>query len=689
MAAINPFEITKAVDYTDEQILANWVDFNHKGAFESITKPTSPVPMVILGGKGSGKTHLMRYFSYSTQKIRAKCDIVDCIRTDEYIGIYLRSSTLNSDRFSNKGIDALQWDNAFAYYMELWLARIILDCINDIYKNTKKRLPDQRVIASDIIALFLSIPENVKHPPDTLRDVIEVLSNIQRSLDLNINNSVMSKKLEMNININRGDFIFGIPRILANRIKQFNDIKFLYLIDEFENLTERQQRYFNTLVREKVLPSSFKIGARLYGYKTKATLSESEFIKEGSEYETLWLDKELSKSNGKFSKFAKNLCAQRLSSHDFNLDIGKNFEKLSHYFLEMPQQDPRNPDILGEKPLKRKHLPHMDKLRKKIQDGVELAVIKGVHTGNDIDTIIRNLTVSTRPFLEKINTFIFYKYWFANKIDMIEASEQIHDSSLQYLRGDNIREYSSVIDHFKSDMLAQLRRELSMRQYYSGLDNIIALSNGIPRNFLVILKHIYKWAIFNSESPFTSNPVTILSQHKGIMEAAEWFYTDARMPGKDGLYILDSINKIATLLRDIRFSDKPSECSPCTFSLDRAALSDEANRIIDLGVSWSLLIEVSAGRKDRNSKKIDSKFRINPMLSPKWDLPLAMRGVVSLTSDEANSIFDWKLDATHKDVIKKKIARMNAPLFGKQSKLRRNQFTKSLFDKNVDIDDEL
>ena len=69
---VNPFNITKAVDYSDEEINKYWVDIPEGNGFIDIIKPTSPMPMLILGGKGSGKTHIMRYFSFNLQKLGTK-----------------------------------------------------------------------------------------------------------------------------------------------------------------------------------------------------------------------------------------------------------------------------------------------------------------------------------------------------------------------------------------------------------------------------------------------------------------------------------------------------------------------------------------------------------------------------------------------------------------------------------------
>ena len=67
----NPFDITKAVDYTDAEIYKYWVDLgNENQGFEGLIKPDTLMPMIIVGSKGSGKTHVMKYFSYELQKIR-------------------------------------------------------------------------------------------------------------------------------------------------------------------------------------------------------------------------------------------------------------------------------------------------------------------------------------------------------------------------------------------------------------------------------------------------------------------------------------------------------------------------------------------------------------------------------------------------------------------------------------------
>jgi hypothetical protein len=221
-----------------------------------------------------------------------------------------------------------------------------------------------------------------------------------------------------------------------------------------------------------------------------------------------------------------------------------------------------------------------------------------------------------------------------------------------------------MVEKRKGDMLAQLLRECDRKQQYLGFETFVEMSEGLPRNLLVILKSIVNWATFNGEQPFVGGRISIDSQREGAREAAEWFFDDARMPGSDGSTIRAGVSRLATLFREIRFSDKPSEKSICTFSADVSRSSPEAQRIMGLAEKWSLLISVTGGQRDRNTKRVDDKFFINSMLSPKWDLPVARGGALELDSAQINAIFDPGHSSGFESMVREKVSRMSAPFFG-------------------------
>ena len=130
-AALNPFDVTKAVDLDDRQIQDYWVDLPGGAGFRELVRPTSPMPMFVLGGKGSGKTHILRYFSFPLQRLRSTSPL-EAVRTDGFVGIYLRCGGLNASRFAGKGQSADAWSGLFQQYMDLWLAQLFLEVLAEV-----------------------------------------------------------------------------------------------------------------------------------------------------------------------------------------------------------------------------------------------------------------------------------------------------------------------------------------------------------------------------------------------------------------------------------------------------------------------------------------------------------------------------------------------------------------------------
>jgi hypothetical protein len=659
----NPFDVTKAVDFTDQQIAAYFVDMPGPG-FAALANPRSPMPMLIRGGKGSGKTHLMRYFSYPLQKLRFGEHFTRGIKEEGYVGIYFRCGGLNAERFRNKGQSEDAWKATFAYYMELWFGQLVLSTMSDFIAAAGESHETERAAVKDCTLLF-DEPDVVSNA-ETLLQLSDRLQHLQREMDIEINNSALTQRLQLRIRATSGRLVFGIPRVLERRFTSLRDILFVYLLDEYENLGVQQQRYVNTLLREKELPCSFKIGGRLYGFKTYKTYSDEEEIKEGSEYEVLPLDTRL-RDNKQYQVFVERLCARRLvqagyapstASEDSVIGLlGQAFETQE----STPLFDQETKFVL-DKYVERER-PYFNKLRDRLKEGMISSAAPGVEHSEDLETLVRLLRCSKHPILEKLNIFRLYQGWRTSK-DLKEDAAAIAKECVDFLSGNVAGEYSSTLEKRKGDLLAQLLRECDRKQTYLGFDTFIEMSEGLPRNLLVALKSIFNWAAFNEEHPFWGGKISAESQLKGVREAAEWFFDDARMPGNDGASIRAAVSRLATLFREVRFSDKPSEKAVCTFSADLSQSTTEAQRIVRLAENWSLLISVSGGQKDRNSMRVDEKFYINSILSPKWDLPVSRGGALELSPTDINSIFDPEHGREFDEMLKLRVARMNAPLFG-------------------------
>ena len=89
--------------------------------------------------------------------------------------------------------------------------------------------------------------------------------------------------------------------------------------------------------------------------------------------------------------------------------------------------------------------------------------------------------------------------------------------------------------------------------------------------------------------------------------------------------------------------------------------------MIDLAQQWSLLLQITSGQRDKNTRRRKAKYQINSMLCPIWDLPIARRGAISLTPEEVDAVFDPSHTSQFDAVLRRRVSRMMAPTFGKRS----------------------
>lgn len=661
----NPFDIVKATDLSDRQIADYFVDFPGGASLLSRIKPTSRMPMFIFGGKGSGKTHLMRYLSYPLQRSRfssreaAKAGI----KEEGYLGIYFRCGGLNAQRFSGKGQTEDVWRDVFAYYMELWLGQIVLTTISDLYSDSPQIQSPQLV--HDAARLLDIMPSPT---PITLEELSNCLETLQRQADVAINNCALTRRLDVQIQATAGRLLFGLPEIIARHLSELRSALFLYLIDEFENLTLLQQRYINTLVRERKDPCSFKVGVRLYGFRTKQTFSADEENREDSEYEVLRLDSELrERPDSSQQNFARALVHRRLLQTGYLLGTKAEHMDISTWF-EVGDQDSFRTTGIGVLNDESQDVEpsYITNLRRKLRQGLRSGASNGILSESDIERVISMLRFPDNLLIERTSVFLIYREW-AGGANLLKAAEAISQNACRYAHNPTRTNHQKVLRHFRSDIIAQLLRETKQKQRYLGFETFVKMSAGLPRGLLTILKYVFTWSLFYGEQPFREGRISARAQSEGISQASEWFFTEARAPGVTGAQVRDAMTRLGQLLREVRFSDKPSECSLSTFSADLTTASEKAIEVLEAAANWSMLLRVAGGQHDRNEGRVDEKYQVHPMLAPRWDLPIARRGALGLSGEELTAIFAPSEPSDFDAVLKRRIAAMTAPSFGQES----------------------
>ena len=658
----NPFRITKSNNLTDEQIDALWVTPDSGEETESFSRPTSRMAMFILGGKGSGKSHLMPYYGLPLQVLRFQkrnISVLEGIRADKYVGLYSLCKGMNAHRFNGKGQNQDKWNDLFAYYFELWAADKTLAFVEMLIDEGNISEDLNGTIAREITHLF-------DRPLATVSSITAVrgfLAELRKNVDFAINNVTMSGRLEVDILLSRGRLLFGLPNLIVSHIASLADVIFLHLLDEFENFDENQQTYINTLIREKEGPVSFKIGARLYGVRTRNTLSGGEKNREGSEYEERRLDDRYRKDQQVYKEFAIKLIARRLQAANYTIDNSIFDEARLENLFEV-EDFSADSDLFKGLFHPDKERFHLLNLRRKLLKGLREQLVVGPRTEDDVELIVSAVSFPSHPLVEKLCILHIFQQWYRSA-DLLATSERVREAALSYIAGHRGDQFTEFFNKHKSDMVAQLLRENGRPQVYASLPAFVRMSEGLPRALITLLKQTFDWAAYTQERPLRENPFSVRAQQRGASDAASLFLDEMLMEGDDGVLVQSSVHRLAQLFRVNRFADKPIETSMIAFSVDELQLKPEPRRILRLAINTSLIVDVARGQRERNSEQITSKLELNTMLSPRYDLPIARRGVVPLSSEDVDTIFTHGAGAEFEKMLKEWESKMTAPGFGR------------------------
>jgi len=129
MDRARPLAATPAADLDDARLLALSVD---PGAAlrTTLLAPADPVPRLLLGVRGSGKTHALRLWSWPVAGLREPAaDALDLVRADGLLAVHFRLNAFDAQRYRPRGRAGAAWLTAFARQLEWRLAERLLDVL--------------------------------------------------------------------------------------------------------------------------------------------------------------------------------------------------------------------------------------------------------------------------------------------------------------------------------------------------------------------------------------------------------------------------------------------------------------------------------------------------------------------------------------------------------------------------------
>lgn len=649
----NPFSLVRAADFSDEQIIELWVEVGH-AQVEQIIEPKEPLSKFILGGKGAGKTHLLRYHSYEVSRIRgAAKDAIRCVLDDGYLAVFLRATGVDAARFEATAEIEPKWQQLFGIYLELRLAELVLDALLDMQgSSSQKYFLDPSGFIAEIST---SIAEIADAQVDTLERLAAWVRRERRAIDDAVNNYAFTGQLHVEAKFALGGLAIGLGRALPAYCADLKGVPLLYLVDEVENFTANQQKVINTLIRYSEGHVSFRISGRLYSMKTQATIGDEE-NREGSDYKTTSLDEIMREWTG-YSKFAHEFIARRLKVASVDSDgepyatVPKMFESVDNQRFYASGIDKFASAEVG--------LQAGERLRNMLRESPGL--------NESANAVVALLVGNFPPLIQKLNILMFCKKRRRNWVGAaaIQCAEAIRDEANRYVRSSGTLKgrYHNAYGHWAVDLFAQCCKEAgkSHRVPYAGFKTFVQMSCNNPRNLLIILGRAYAISAFRGVDIMRGERLSVELQSAASVEAAHFLYESDSNFGSPSERAKLAISRLGDLLRTARYSMNIPEVSPLAVSFSEEGLTDTSRYELQQALNYSLIFEVADGRPDRNSHRLHRKIHLNPLLAPKWQLPVATRGDISLPAPIINAIFDHTLSKGFDSALRSLASKWNDP----------------------------
>jgi hypothetical protein len=279
---------------------AEWLS---EQVFDLFTEPaywpelTTNRPCVLVGGRGTGKTTVLRSLSYEGQyALGGKSpDALDGLR---FFGFYERVDTNRVRAFEGQELAEPDWVRIFAHYLNLSMCASILKfCAWYVAEADSADLLDRSTCG--MVAKSMNLA-----PAGSPASLSAAIHDGLIALGAQVNNvgAITPTGLSMQKQ--------PVDLLMAKVSEAFPGKPFFFLFDEYENFNLYQQRIVNTMIKHSGPDYTFKVGVREFGFKTRATLNLEEKLTSPADYVLISIDEKL--KAGAFSQFAAKVCDGRL-----------------------------------------------------------------------------------------------------------------------------------------------------------------------------------------------------------------------------------------------------------------------------------------------------------------------------------------------------------------------------------------
>lgn len=589
--------------------------------------------VVLEGGRGCGKTALLRYLSFQSQFSFDRKEVPeDALKT---VGLYLKADSQYFSGFTGAGLSDAKWQNIFEHALCLALAEQIVGAVRTLNCSAERTAlygEIDKLDFDDAAGGFVEggLPSSLFAFEKWLRSQRQNLSRWFKNFDETKPPALLPLR----------EFLGSLIVEFHAKLPYLATSVFAVYVDEYENLLEYQQKLLNTLIKSGEPPLIFHVAMKPNGMRTRSTTGP-ESIQEVADFRLIKLDDALAPQ---FRLFAAELFFFRLigeagvpeNATPIKLDALRNEHRIterlsdslyhSRVFAEMER-------ILPSKS-------YGEIARDALDDPVLLGRWKRIVTAGlqrlKSRRVAEDFLIKHAPEATIVCAALLHQR--SKNADEVfnELSEYASGNSSKFKEGE-------WIHHLLIGTLLLLYLPYRQRScpIYAGFDAFAKLSRTNIRHFLELC-HL-SIGSFSDGTSLSDFSVTIDSQAKAAFAASQKFRKEVSGSGDHGNRLLAVVNVLGKVFRLSQSRESQSEPERTHFSILDEETSGAAKTILDEAVKWSVLFE-EPETKVKGNRYESNDYVLNPIYAPFFGISYNKGRKLEIQSREANTILAGPVD---------------------------------------------
>ena len=589
-----------------------WNEFVVPPYYPQLELMKSEKPQIIEGGRGSGKTMLIRYLCHTTQFSPKRKDI--SAKDYKRIGIYWKMDVQFSKLMSMRGAEDSLWLDAFVNMGVLVLTKEIIDSLHNIKRiNILADCDIENIDFSALKDFDPLIPVEL----GLLRTYINSQYNKFQSWVSNY------KKIEQPIFYPKS-FLDCIITIIKEQVTILRDSFYSVYIDEYENLIATHKRIINTWVKHSQSPIIFNIAMKHNSLDITETLSE-EHIVEIHDYRLIDIEHLLKEY---FSTFASEIFLLKVHNH-----LVKLFDSTDYLF-----------DTSQEALSKRLTYQYATFINDKMSKIFPKTSSKKIACRMLSDEKIRNKLISfLRNDLEALGQSRYIRQCM-DAICVPEAFVILHAlfsrSSVNvpyivaqleaYIQGKESKFKELIHNNLVGCILNIYGKMNRLCPLYSGYDTFLTMSKDNIRHFLELC-----YTSLSHSDNFEKQTVDIKDQMTAVKYVSDNMLNEIKQLGAAGNILYVFAYRLGNLFEEFRKRDSQSEPEQNQFSI-KGELTDKSSFILNELIKWSVLYK----SKLTKQKDVESgnEYQFNPIYSAYFTISYRKKRRIEISTNDFHTL---------------------------------------------------